>query len=70
MAETAFTLKTGLAEMLKGGVITGTVTSATGSPLVQAGVRAILIRDANGKPPTGPRFPAERPTDDRGVYRI
>jgi carboxypeptidase family protein len=56
--------------LLKGGVITGTVTSATGGPMVQAGVRAIFIRDANGKPPVGPRFQAERQTDDRGVYRI
>lgn len=56
--------------LLKGGVITGTVTSAMGEPVVQTGVRAILIRDANGKPPTGPRFPSERSTDDRGVYRI
>src|SRR6266566_3102798 len=56
--------------LLKGGVITGMVTAPTGSPVVQAGVRAILIRDANGKAPVGSRFPAERPTDDRGIYRI
>jgi hypothetical protein len=56
--------------LIKGGVITGTVTSPGGEPMVQAGVRAFLIRDANGKPPTGARFPLERPTDDRGIYRI
>ncbi len=56
--------------MLKGGVITGTVTSASGEPLVQAGVRAVLLRDANGKPPSGARFLIERRTDDRGIYRI
>lgn len=56
--------------LLKGGVITGTVTSATGEPVVQTGVRAVLIRDGNGKPPAGPRFPNEKSTDDRGVYRI
>ncbi len=56
--------------MLKGGVITGTVISATGEPMVQIGVRAILVRDSNGQPPTAPRFPPARPTDDRGVYRI
>jgi hypothetical protein len=56
--------------LLKGGVITGTVTSATGEPMVQTGVRAILIRDGNEKPPAGPRFPPQRATDDRGVYRI
>ena len=56
--------------LLKGGVISGTVASPTGEPLVQAGVRALLIRDANGKPPSGPRFPVDRSTDDRGSYRI
>ena len=56
--------------LIKGGVITGTVTSSNGQPLVQAGVRAILVRDSNGKPPAGLRFPLERTTDDRGVYRI
>ena len=56
--------------LIKGGVITGTVTSSTGEPVVQAGVRAILIRDANGKPPAFGRFVVERSTDDRGVYRI
>jgi Carboxypeptidase regulatory-like domain len=56
--------------LIKGGVITGTVTSSTGEPLVQAGVRAILIREANGKPPSLGRFVVERSTDDRGAYRI
>lgn len=56
--------------LLKGGVITGTVTSPTSEPMVQTGVRAILIRDSNGRPPTGPRFQITRATDDRGVYRI
>jgi hypothetical protein len=56
--------------LLRGGVITGTVTLATGEPMTQNIVRAILIRDSNGKPLTGPRFPSERLTDDRGVYRI
>lgn len=56
--------------MLKGGVITGTVTSATGEPLVQVAVRAALIRDANGKEPNTGRFAYDRITDDRGVYRF
>ncbi|HKB65684.1 MAG TPA: carboxypeptidase-like regulatory domain-containing protein [Pyrinomonadaceae bacterium] len=56
--------------LIKGGVITGTVTSSAGEPVVQAGVRAILIRDANGKPPTFGRFVPEKTTDDRGLYRI
>jgi hypothetical protein len=54
----------------KGGVITGTVSSPTGEPVVQAGVRAILIRDVNGKQPGAGRFAFEKLTDDRGVYRI
>ena len=54
----------------RGGVITGTVLGPNGEPLVQAGVRAIMIRDANGKPPTFGRFAIDRPTDDRGVFRI
>lgn len=56
--------------LIKGGVITGTVSAPNGEPLVQAGVRAIMIRDANGKPPGPGRFAIDRPTDDRGVYRI
>jgi len=56
--------------LLKGGVITGIVTSPTSEPMVQTGVRAILIRDSNGKPPTGLRSPITKATDDRGVYRI
>lgn len=56
--------------LIKGGVITGTVTSPNGQPLVRAAVRAILVRDVNGKPPADLRFPLERQTDDRGVYRI
>ena len=56
--------------LIRGGVITGSVTSSTGEPLVQTGVRAIMIRDANGKPPNPGRFAIDRPTDDRGVYRI
>jgi len=56
--------------LIKGGVITGAVVSATGEPLVQASVRAIMVRDANGKSPTAGRFAIERQTDDRGVYRL
>lgn len=56
--------------LTKGGVITGIVTSSNGEPLVQANVRAILIRDANGKAPSSGRLAIDRPTDDRGVYRI
>ena len=54
--------------LIKGGVITGTVTSASGDPLVLIRVNAILISNVNGQKygtPTGERF-----TDDRGVYRF
>ncbi|HSS22261.1 MAG TPA: carboxypeptidase-like regulatory domain-containing protein [Pyrinomonadaceae bacterium] len=55
--------------LIKGAVITGTVTSTTGEPVVQAGVRVLMIRDANGKPVTSVRYP-DKVTDDRGIYRI
>ena len=54
--------------LAKGGVITGTVTSTSGEPLVQIPVRAILISDRDGQKygwNLGERF-----TDDRGVYRF
>lgn len=54
--------------LIKGGVITGTVTNAASEPVVAAYVRAIRIKDADGKPVPG--RPRERYTDDRGVYRI
>ena len=55
--------------LIKGGVITGTTTSASGEPVVQIGVRAIMVRDVNGKPPPF-AYQSERTTDDRGIYRI
>jgi hypothetical protein len=55
--------------LIRGGVITGSVTSLNGEPLVQVGVRAIMIKDANGKSSGQGRL-VERPTDDRGIYRI
>jgi Carboxypeptidase regulatory-like domain len=48
--------------MVKGGVITGTVTTRTGEPVV--GVRVRVSRIADGE------TVKERSTDDRGVYRI
>ena len=56
--------------LIKGGVITGTVTTATNAPVVAAAVRAFRLRDANGQPDPGALQPRERPTDDRGVYRF
>lgn len=55
--------------LIKGGVITGTVTNLAGEPLVGIGVRVQMLRDANGR-----RFMNNagypKLTDDRGVYRI
>jgi hypothetical protein len=54
--------------LIKGAVITGTVSSASGGPMVRIGVRAILLRDVDGQ-----KYSVnlgERYTDDRGVYRF
>jgi hypothetical protein len=48
--------------MVKGGVITGTVTTQAGDPVVSVRVRVTNI-------PNGDTV-QERPTDDRGIYRI
>ena len=56
--------------LIKGGVITGTVTTATNGPVVATAVRTFRIRDADGQPEPGLVQMRERPTDDRGVYRI
>jgi hypothetical protein len=56
--------------MLKGGVITGKVLGTGDEPIVAVRVRAIRIRDENGKPVITPESHLERLTDDRGIYRI
>jgi autotransporter-associated beta strand protein len=57
-------------EMMKGGVITGTVTRSAGEPVVVVPVRASMVRDSKGQPSRyGAPF-REQTTDDRGVYRI
>jgi carboxypeptidase family protein len=57
-------------QLIKGGVITGAVTSSDGEPVVRVQVQAYMIRDGNGRPPRyGGPF-RERTTDDRGIYRI
>jgi len=57
-------------EMIKGGVITGTVTRATGEPVVIIPVRAYMIRDGKGQPARYGAPISQQTTDDRGVYRI
>jgi hypothetical protein len=58
-------------QLVRGGVITGTVTNALGEPVIAVRVRVIMVRNAKGQPP-GPLFlgSMEQSTDDRGVYRI
>ncbi|HET8781024.1 MAG TPA: carboxypeptidase regulatory-like domain-containing protein [Pyrinomonadaceae bacterium] len=58
-------------EMIKGGVLTGTVSGPTGEALVGIRVRALRIRDLKGQPVRTPQYAStERSTDDRGMYRI
>lgn len=58
-------------ELIRGGVITGTVTNAQGEPVVAVRVRATLVRDARGEiPKFTPLGINEQATDDRGIYRI
>ena len=55
--------------LIKGGVITGTVTNANGDPVVGIGVAVLPVRTMNAQRQVGGAV-AEVPTDDRGVYRI
>jgi len=58
-------------EMVRGGVITGTVTNSSNDPVIGVRVRAVRIRDAKGQTSKSASFGLqERTTDDRGVYRI
>lgn len=56
--------------VIKGGVITGTVLNTNGDPVVQIGVRAVMIRDSRGEAPRFIAFQQQRATDDRGIYRL
>ena len=58
-------------ELIRGGVITGTVTNALNEPVVSIRVRALMVRDANGIDSKGllQAF-GNATTDDRGVYRM
>jgi Carboxypeptidase regulatory-like domain len=58
-------------ELMRGGVITGTVLNATGEPVIGVRVRALMVRTAKGETPrSGTTAFQERATDDRGVYRL
>ncbi len=56
--------------LIKGGVISGTVTTSTGTPVVGVMVRVQMIRDGNGQPSRYGAATRNRGTDDRGNYRI
>ena len=56
--------------LIKGGIITGTVRTATGDSVVSIPVRAQMIRDGKGKRVSSGAISREDPTDDRGIYRI
>ncbi|HEU4769436.1 MAG TPA: carboxypeptidase-like regulatory domain-containing protein [Pyrinomonadaceae bacterium] len=57
--------------LVKGGVVTGTVTNAKGDPLIAIGVRVRMVRDDGGRSYGGDmgRY-YDNITDDRGVYRV
>ena len=56
--------------LIKGGVITGTVTNSNGEPVVGVRVNTLRIRDGEGRPLRGfTQSSNSRQTDDRGVYR-
>jgi Carboxypeptidase regulatory-like domain len=58
--------------MIKGGVITGAVTTSLGEPVVGARVNPVRLRDLKGRAAhqTATDLQREWKTDDRGVYRI
>ncbi len=57
--------------LIKGGVITGIVSTGNGEPVVSISVRALLVRDSNGNAiKSALPVMTDRTTDDRGVYRM
>ncbi|MEK6320173.1 MAG: carboxypeptidase-like regulatory domain-containing protein [Acidobacteriota bacterium] len=57
--------------MMKGGIITGTVTNSSGEPVVGVRVSLVRVRDGESRPIRGVgQSGGGRQTDDRGVYRI
>jgi hypothetical protein len=56
--------------MVRGGVITGTVTNASGDAVIAASVRAVRVRKATERQASNFGFSTLRLTDDRGVYRL
>lgn len=56
--------------LLKGGVITGTVTGVKGEPVVGIGIRVRVVRDESGRSYGDSGRYYDNMTDDRGVYRV
>src|SRR5262249_16526610 len=56
--------------MIRGGVITGRVTTADGEPMIGAQVFPMMSRDAEGNPVRRQYAGRQRWSDDRGVYRL
>src|SRR6185369_16340152 len=54
--------------LLKGGVITGTVTNSKNDPIVAIGIHVEMVVDEAGR--RTPAYVYEGVTDDRGVYRV
>jgi len=55
--------------MIRGGVITGRVTTAEGEPMIGAQVSVMMTRDSEGNPVRRQYGSRQRWSDDRGVYR-
>src|SRR5215203_1520393 len=56
--------------LMKGAVITGTVTNVKGEPIVGISVRVQMARDESGRDYSGYGRYYDSITDDRGVYRV
>ncbi len=56
--------------LVRGGVITGRVTTSSGAPVIGVQVGATMTRDAEGNPVRQQSGGRPRATDDRGVYRL
>jgi protocatechuate 3,4-dioxygenase beta subunit len=58
--------------LIKGGVITGTITNSSGEPVIGVRVNPMRLRDLKGRSTQQTVFDVQHEwkTDDRGVYRI
>jgi hypothetical protein len=69
LAERHFVGEKVTVRLVKGAVITGRVTDSDGTPVVALAVRAIRVREFDGRPANSAAILADS-TDDEGVYRI